>query len=129
MRRVMPHLSCKRDQLIREIIWTGALPHLIGLPHLPGVPHLHVNRPFDTCTVVTGARPASSCLTFDMPLNYSAVQQKLDHGIMLSATRCRNCDHYAAVLHTHIIPWHTAATQSGFRSRSKADAVSVLTEC
>ena len=38
------HLSCKRDQIKSEIIWTGRLPHLSGLPHLPGVPHLHVNR-------------------------------------------------------------------------------------
>ena len=28
-----------------EILWTGRLPHQIGLPHLPGVPYLHVNRP------------------------------------------------------------------------------------
>ena len=33
-----PHLSCKRDQIKCEIIWTG------GFPHLPGVPHFHVNR-------------------------------------------------------------------------------------
>ena len=32
--------------LVREIIWTGGLPHLSGLPHLTGVSHLHVNRPF-----------------------------------------------------------------------------------
>ena len=42
-----PHLSCKRDQIKWEIIWTAELPHLSGLPHLPGVPHLHVNRPLD----------------------------------------------------------------------------------
>ena len=71
-----PHLSCKRDQLTWEIIWTGGSPHQSGLPHLPGVPHLYVNRPFDTYTVVTGDRPASSCLIFDMPLHYSAVQHK-----------------------------------------------------
>ena len=39
-----PHLSCKRDLIKCEIIWTGGLPHLSGLPHLPGVPHFHVNR-------------------------------------------------------------------------------------
>ena len=39
-----PRLSCKRDQIKCEIIWTGGLPHLSGLPHLPGVPHFHVNR-------------------------------------------------------------------------------------
>ena len=38
-----PHLSCKRDQLKWEIIWTGGSPHLSELPHLHGVPHLHVN--------------------------------------------------------------------------------------
>ena len=43
-----PHLSCKRDQIIGEIIWTGGLPHLSELPHLPGVPHPHVNRPYFT---------------------------------------------------------------------------------
>ena len=34
-----PHLLCTCDQIKREIIRTG------GLPHLPGIPHLHVNRP------------------------------------------------------------------------------------
>ena len=41
----LPHLTCKRDQVKWEIIWTGGLPLLNGLPRLPGVPHLHVNRP------------------------------------------------------------------------------------
>ena len=47
-----PHLSCKRDQIKSEIIWTGRLPHLSGLPHLPGVPHLHVNRPKKTFSLL-----------------------------------------------------------------------------
>ena len=40
-----PHLSCRRDHLKWEIIWTGRLPHLSRLLHLPGVPHFHVDRP------------------------------------------------------------------------------------
>ena len=46
-------LTCKRDHIKWDIIWTGGLPHLRGLPHLPRVRHLHVNRPFENLTAAS----------------------------------------------------------------------------